>query len=194
MSKNMMDRLSLLMARYDELNGTEFLNEVNKEQAIRTVKGLGFFSIPMLEEILSAAKAEKEDILTNDVISLLAEYGITEATMLDGTVVGKDVFYEVSQSGKDKELLASWLTANGYGSTIKDTLSFDKGSFKDEIVTMLQAKGYSFSRDSSVHPQTLKKTIKDHVLSGGQLPPEEACRVSIFERGVVKPPKEKKDF
>ena len=191
---NIASRLNPLMKRFNELTGTEFLNDECRAQARVTVEGLGFFSIPMLEDLLSEAKRVKEDILCTDIPCLLAEYGIAKATLDDGTVVSKDLFYEVSQAGKDKQLLARWLIENGYKSTIKDTLSFDKGEFQDEILSLLREKGYSFSHDSGIHPQTLRKTIKEHMEAGLVPPPEDACKVNIFERGVVKAPKDKDGF
>ena len=193
-NQNMTARMAPLVEIYNELTENKFNNDDAKYAAITTMKDMGFFSVPMLETLLSEAKYESNEILCNDIPLLLAEYGLSKATLEDGTEVGKELYTEVSQAGLDKELLASWLTEHGYASAIKDVLSFDKGAWQDEIGDFLKEHGYSYSRDSSIHSQTLKKVIKDHVASGGELPPQEAVKVSMFERGVVKAPKLKRDF
>jgi len=193
-NQNMTARMAPLVEIYNELTENKFNNDDAKYAAITTMKDMGFFSVPMLETLLSEAKYESSEILCNDIPLLLAEYGLSKATLSDGTEVGKELYTEVSQAGLDKELLASWLTEHGYASAIKDVLSFDKGAWQDEIGDFLREHGYSYSRDSSIHSQTLKKVIKDHVASGGELPPQEAVKVSMFERGVVKAPKLKRDF
>lgn len=194
MDANITNRLVPIVARYRELTDTIFQAPEAIDVAVADAKNAGVFSIPMLEEILSRAKAEANSIMNEDIPLLLAEYGISEAKLTDGTVVSKELFTEVSQAGLDKELLVSWLTSNGYSSSIKDVISFDKGEWKEEIADFLMSNGYSYSRDSSIHSQTLKKVIKDHLAAGGDKPPEEAVKVSMFERGVVKAPKNKPGF
>lgn len=191
---NITNRLTPLIERYNELAREEFRDDTMMDVAARTVEDMGFFSIPMLEDLLSEAKRRANAILIDDVPALLAEYGLSEAVLTDGTEVGKELFTEVSQAGSDKNVLMDWLDSNGYSSTVKDTLSFDKGTFKDEIEKFLQKKGYSYVRDSSIHSQTLKKVIKDHIAAGGAMPPENAVKVSMFERAVIKAPKKGRDF
>jgi len=188
------DRMHPLIEVYSDITDRKFNNDKAKDEAVMTVREMGFFSVQMLESLLAEAKSQANEILCNDIPLLLAEYGLSKATLSDGTEVGKELYTEVSQAGLDKELLASWLTEHGYASAIKDVLSFDKGAWQDEIGDFLREHGYSYSRDSSIHSQTLKKVIKDHVASGGELPPQEAVKVSMFERGVVKAPKLKRDF
>ena len=191
---NITNRLTPLIERYNELAREEFRDNTTMDAAARTVEDMGFFSIPMLEDLLSEAKRKANQILCNDVPLLLSEYGLSEAVLTDGTEVGKELYTEISQAGLDKELLAQWMASNGYAAAIKDTLSFDKGAFKDEIEQFLKKKGYSYTRDSVVHSQTLKKVIKDHIAAGGEMPPEQAVKVSMFERATIKPPKIGKTF
>lgn len=173
MDANITNRLTPLVDRYNELVGKE---------------------IPDMEEIVSKLKASAQRIMNEDIPLLLAEYGLSEAKLVDGTVVSQEICTEVSQAGLDKEKLMVWLTLMGYSSSIKDVVSFDKGEWKEEIGDFLAAHGYSYSRDSSVHSQTLKKVIKDHLAAGGDMPPDDAVKVTIFERGVVKAPKNKPSF
>jgi len=153
-----------------------------------------YFNIPTLEAILSEAKRQRDEILATDIPCLLGEYGMASCTMLDGTTIGIDTFYETSQKDKDREALISWLEEHGYGSIVKDTLALDKGAFDEKLSAFLASGGYSYSRDSNVNGQTLKKTIKDHLLAGGEMPPEDALEVKQYNRAVVKAPKKQKGF
>jgi len=180
----------------------EYLDSLNRvdtqpdglEENISVLRGHCIFSIPMLEELLSAAKRERDKILNDDIVCLLAEYGMTSCVMSDGTSIGTEVVYETSQKDKDAALLAQWLEEHGYGGVIKDTVALAKGEYDEELEHFLVENGYTFTRDSSVNGQTLKKTLKDHVLAGGDPPPEEAVSLKMFTRGVVKAGKKDKEF
>lgn len=161
---------------------------------IDAIKHIGIFTISALEEALSAAKRERDKILNDDIVCLLAEYGMTSCVMSDGTSIGTEVVYETSQKDKDAALLAQWLEEHGYGGVIKDTVALAKGEYDEELEHFLVENGYTFTRDSSVNGQTLKKTLKDHVLAGGDPPPEEAVSLKMFTRGVVKAGKKDKEF
>jgi len=180
----------------------EHLDSLNKQppepqwidSIVSDLRGDGSFSIPILEELLAAAKRERDKILNDDIVCLLAEYGMNSCEMLDGTSVGTEVVYETSQKDKDAELLASWLESQGYGGVIKDTVALAKGEYDEELEHFLTENGYTFTRDSSVNGMTLKKTLKDHLLAGKEPPPEEAVSLKMFTRGVVKPAKKDKEF
>jgi len=151
-------------------------------------------SIPLLEEALATLKAQREAILADDIPCLLAEYGMSEAVMLDGTKIGTEMYYSTSTADRDKALLASWLGENGYGDVIKDTIELGKGEFDERISTFLQSNGYTYKKDSSVHPQTLKSVIRKHIEAGGDMPPTEAIEVKMYQRARIVPPKEPKAF
>lgn len=191
---NITNRMAPLIERHRELETVEFMDEHVRDEAIFTIKELGLFSIPMLTDILKEAKRERDEIVNTDIPLLLAEYGLSLAVLDDGTKVTKDTFWEVSQKDKDKDVLAAWLKSHGYQSIIKDTLEFEKGTDLSDLVAFLEAEGLSYERASEVHSATLKKVIREHVEAGGELPPEDAVKVSIFERGVVSFPKLKKGF
>lgn len=199
-------RLTPLIKMYNKLASADFKNEEVADEVKRTIVGMGLFSIPMLETLLSMARRAKEDILMTDIPTLLAEYGLKKATLEDGTEVYNEKILEVSVKDLDKDLLIKWIIEEGYESTIKDTLSFGKGSYDEMLEEFLNKNGYSYERDSGIHPQTLKKTIKEHLELGETLtkeekaernwsfPPAEAVRVEIKERAAVKPPKEGGSF
>jgi len=159
----------------------ERLSKINEEQE-------------RLEEALAAAKRERDRILNDDIVCLLAEYGLSSCELIDGSNVGTEVVYETSQKDKDAALLASWLNSNGYSDAMKDILTLGKGEYDEDLESFLSENGYSFTRDSSIHSQTLKKILKDHIVAGKEPPPKEAVELKVFTRGFVKPPKKGKEF
>jgi len=191
---NLTGRLQPLIERFQHLDQTDFTSDTEAVQTRMALEKNNFFTVPILEGLLAQAKRARDEILITDIPLLLAEYGLSEAKLTDGTLVTKETFFETSQSGKDKALLARWLCEHGYEQIIKDTVAFEKGSFDEKVEAFLASGGYSYSKTSDVNGQSLKKTIREHLLAGGELPPDEAVKVTIFERGVVKAPKEKKGF
>jgi hypothetical protein len=175
--------LSLLITQLNELEKPS-----DQESLDSLIAHLGSFpSISVIEEALKYFKAKRDIIERTDIPLTLAEYGVRKVEMADGTSVHIDTFYETRQG--NKELLADWVESNGYSDIIKDTLAFSKGEVDPQLLSFLSEGTYSFTRDSSINSQTLKKVLKDHVAAGGELPPSEAVQVTIFESAVVKRPK-----
>lgn len=188
-TKTLESRLKPLMQVLSDLETVDFNSEEELQEAKVLMSKSDMFSIPKLERLLSLAVQAKEEIFRTDIPALLSELGLSEAKMEDGTTVSKETVYTVKQL--DKAKVASWLIDNGYGSSIKDNLAFERGQYTDAIDEFLRGSGASFSRSQDVHAQTLKKVVKEHLESGLQEPPHDAIDVSIFERGVVKAPKKK---
>jgi len=182
-------RLEPLTSRYNHL--TQDL-PADIESLQRNLDTSNLFTIPVLEALLDAAKEEAKRIVSTDIICLMAEYGISDATLEDGTTIKKTVYMETKQT--DKMKVAAWLEANGYGSIIKDTIAFPKGVYDERLERYLAENGYDYSRDSNINGQSLKKVVRDHVDAGGNLPPEDAIEVRMYEEAVVKPPKAAKGF
>lgn len=185
---NLNEALSGLVRRMSLFDAES--NNDDVEKGITTIESVfgPTPSISTLEEILDFFKQERNRVVRDDIPCVLSEYGLAEATMLDGTKVSLDIAYETKQT--NKELLASWLVELGYGSIIKDVLAFEKGQFDDKAMDYLVSQGYSFTRDSTINGNSLKATIKKHLEAGGELPPKEAVEVKVFGYAKVKKPKE----
>ncbi len=137
-----------------------------------------------LEEIVKQRKDDRDRILQDDIPAVLHENGLASAPLADGrTVIIEQV---LSCSQKDTVMLGWWLEENGYDSVIKTTLEFPKGSDTSEAESVLKASGVDYTKQTSVHPMTLKKVIRDHLDAGGTYPPEEAVVVNVFERSKIK--------
>lgn len=200
MDANITNRLTPIVGRYEHLQSDI---AIDLDKACKSLEGFGLFTIPTLEYALSQAKAECDRILQDDIPCLLAEYGLKKAELLDGSTIEPKTFYNTSQEGCDKSVLASWLEANGYGDIIKDTIALGKGEFDEELKNFLEENGYGYSKDSNVNGQSLKKVITDHIKAleklpyderAARMPPEEAVKVKTFTQAVITKPKAPKGF
>lgn len=145
--------------------------------------------IAAADAILSELKAKREKILTDDIPSLLHEYGFSSATLDDGTYVEIDTVY--TPKILDMEEFAQWLREHESEAIIKEEMLFEKGEVDDSLLIYLQRGGYKYRRDIGVHPQTLKAFVRRHIEEGGEaLPP--SLSLSVFERASIKPPRETK--
>lgn len=146
-------------------------------------------SIEMIEDILSYFKAKRARIIEDDIPTFLAENGLKKAVAEDGTEVSTEEI--ITTKTVDEAKMLTWITANGGADLIKDSLSFGKGICDDRLVAWLADNGYTYSRDSGVHSQTLKKFITDRYKDMGTdgLPPADAVEAKPFVRAKIKAPK-----
>lgn len=141
-------------------------------------------SLASVKELASIYQGELDRIYNDEIPAILHEHGLLAAPLEDGRTVTLEQVCNVSQG--DKAALGVWLTDNGYDSVIKTSLEFPKGSDTTEIEDVLARSGMDYTKETFVHPMTLKKVMKDHIQEGGEYPPEEAAKVTIFERSRVK--------
>lgn len=141
-------------------------------------------SIATIEELLSGYKDKRESIVNDLLPTSLHANGLESATMSDGTNVSIKEYYSCKQV--DKTELAQWLEEKNYGGIVKDSLAFGKGELSDDVINFLQKGGYSYSRESTIHPQSLNKAIREINEQTAELPPASAATVSIFEKADIK--------
>jgi hypothetical protein len=143
--------------------------------------------ISVAEEEISKLKDNLKQIRENDLPEMMSSLHMDQFKLTDGTVimVKDDVFASIK---KDKQVEAlQWLDDNGLGDIIKHkiSISFNRGEHEDAEKFKKQF-GESFKQDmdekSTVHPQTLKATVKEMVQSGQNLPEE---FFSVYEAKVA---------
>ena len=190
---NVSQQLKLLVDRYSKFMAPALGDEFD---AFFTdvVKFVGPYpSIEALEKVVSYFKRKAESIVRTDIPCVLHEYGLSEAKIEDGSEEGIKVsietYYETKQG--DKGVLVPWLESKGLGEIVKDSLQFSRGDFTPELEGYLKEKGYSYTRDSTINGQTLKKHIKDYLNAGGEPPPKEAMSIDIFQAARIVFPKER---
>jgi hypothetical protein len=123
-------------------------------------------------------------LVTKDIPSVMQQMGINKATTVDGLSVKVD--QEVSVKEVNKIKLMDWATKNGYEDLIKTSLKFGKGEFNQDIETYLEEQGVSYEKDSGIHPQSLKKIIKDRIEAQEELPSQDLIEVKTFNIAKIK--------
>lgn len=144
-------------------------------------------SIQLLKEIVSEYVDDYERIFNDDIPATLAEYGVSKVTMDDGVEVGTEDFVETKQV--DAAAACAWLESVGAADLIKDSVAFGKGMFDERLRSFLEMNHYSYTKESGVHGQTLKKFIKERLEHGLDLPPADAIMVKPYTRAKIKFPK-----
>ncbi len=140
--------------------------------------------IKLLEDVLSFYKNKRHTLVTKDIPSVMQQMGINKATTIDGLSVKVD--QEVSVKEVNKVKLMDWATKNGYEDLIKTSLKFGKGEFNQDIETYLEEQGVSYEKDSGIHPQSLKKIIKDRIEAQEELPSQDLIEVKTFNIAKIK--------
>lgn len=159
--------------------------EATPEEVQALINDLGETpSIPVLEEILKHYKQVERDILTKDLLEWMQE---NDMDKFENEEVRVQIATYVSAKVQDTDAAFSWLNQNQYGDLIKDTLDFPKGELTDEIVSLLNQQGVSYSQKSGIHPQSLKKIISDRLKAGENLPDEDdGITVNYYDECKVK--------
>ncbi len=120
--------------------------------------------IEQLEEALKNKKSQ-EDKLSGDVIpTLMQEMGLKSAEMEDGSKVDITEAFHCRIPKPRTEEAYEYLRDNNLGDLIKNqvSMSFGKGedSNADQLKTYIEGMGFIPEVKSSVHPGTLKATLK----------------------------------
>ena len=183
------DRLRGFLYRLDQFN-----EECPLDEDHLAVRALGMFgdtpAIDELERMVSYFKARRDFIANVQIPELLAEYGLKKVTMDDGTTV--ETVPVLNTKTLDNEKMIAWINSIGAQDLIKDNIALGKGLFDEKLRAFLAEGKYSYTLDSSVHGQTLKKAISDRFkLMGTEgLPPADAVQCTPFTTAQVKKPKD----
>jgi hypothetical protein len=127
-----------------------------------------------LEDQLKAKKEELTQVSEKDLPEALAECGLSEVKLLDGSKVTVKPYYQANPPKEKYEEAMSWLRDHGHGDLIKNdvTVSFGKGedSSAAEFKAHLVEVGTSFTDKTGVHPMTFKAFVREQVETGQNLP------------------------
>jgi len=132
--------------------------------------------IAALEEQLKAKKAEADDIGSRVIPELLAEQGLSELKLSDGSKVSvkKEFRATIPKDEARRESCLQWLRDQGLGDIIKNNVivSFGKGE-DDEAEQMLNLAadhGSNPQQKSDVAWNTLTALYQERVQSGLDMP------------------------
>lgn len=145
--------------------------------------------IKLQEDILKGIKEEHKQVSQVDIPEALAEAGLSEFKLADGTKVTVQQFYSASIPKDNIDEAMSWLRDNGHGDLIKNTVSVAFGRGEDESAAKLKeylgTKGSSYEDKTGVHPQTLRAFAREQIEAGQNLPLD-TLGIYIGQKTVIK--------
>lgn len=130
-----------------------------------------------VEDLTADLKRAQLDLaqISGDVLpAALAEHGLTELKMADGSKVTVATIISASISKDRLPGAHGWLRDNGFGDLIKNTVSVNFGKGEDDkagdLIRELEDDGYSVDQKEAVHPSTLKAFCKEQIEKGSEIP------------------------
>lgn len=145
--------------------------------------------IKRLTEELDAAKEELRNVQEVLLPEAMATVGMSQFTLACGAkvTVKEDVYASIRADFVSNAV--AWLDANGLGDIVKDDVSvkFGRGDSAKAaaVVDFCQRAGYNVMEKMSVHPQTLKATVKEQLARGVQFP-EEFFSINPVKKSTIK--------
>ncbi len=145
--------------------------------------------IKLQEDILKGIKEEHKQVSQVDIPEALAEAGLSEFKLADGTKVTVQQFYSASIPKDKVDDAMQWLRDNGHGDLIKNTVSVAFGKGEDTLATDLKkylgTNGNSYEDKTGVHPQTLRAFAREQIEAGQNLPLD-TLGIYIGQKTVIK--------
>ena len=132
--------------------------------------------IAALEDQLKNKKAEAEDIGSRVIPELLAEQGLSEIKLADGSKVSvrKEFRATVPKDDMKREAALQWLRDQGLGDIIKNnvTVSFGKGEDDkaEQLLQLAADNGFEPQQKSDVAWNTLSALYQERVEAGLDMP------------------------
>lgn len=127
-----------------------------------------------IEDNLKSKNDEIRVLSEQEIPNLMQEAGVSEFKLADGSSVSIKPFYAAKIPVSKTDEAFQWLTGNGYGDLIKNTVSLNFGKSEDNIanslVEDLKSKGHNVSQKKKVEPQTLKAFVKEAIQNGQNVP------------------------
>ena len=128
------------------------------------------------EEQLKGYKEHLRKLSGETIPEKMAELGMTSTTMYDGSKVDvvEDIYVSIPKDAEKSTACYQWLTDNGLGDIIKNQvgMSFGKGENEDakKLEDTIKDLGFIPEVKVSVHPSTLKATVRQLVKDGRSVP------------------------
>ena len=129
-----------------------------------------------LEEQLKKKKEEADFISSNVIPELLAEQGLSEIKLADGSKVSvkKEFRATVPKDDTKRENALQWLRTNGLGDIIKNNVSVTFGRGEDDkaqqLLDLAVANGFDPQQKSDVSWNTLTALYRERVEAGLDMP------------------------
>ena len=127
-----------------------------------------------LEGDLKQAKLELKNIAEDQLPAAMAEHGVAEFKLADGSSISVSKFYSASIPQDKKDEAFTWLVQNDHGDLIKNQVAtnFVRGQEKqaEQFATELVERGMAPSTKKWVEPMTLKAWVRESTEKGLNIP------------------------
>lgn len=127
-----------------------------------------------LDEKLKTAKAKLLELTDRDLPDVMAEVGLTDITLADGSKLSIKQTYGARIPVEYRDAAFAWLQEKGHDDLIKNLVSVPFGRGEDssatEFMELAQKNGFLPDQKKEVHPQTLKAFVKEQLEKGQDVP------------------------
>jgi hypothetical protein len=142
-----------------------------------------------LEDELKRAQQNLAKISQEILPEALAEHGLSELKMEDGSKITVSQFIQAHISKEKQEDAFDWLREHNFDDLIKNVVSLEFGKGEDDhardVMETLTNRGYWPQNKQSVHPSTLKAFVKEQVEKGAEIP-SDLFGIFIGKKAVIK--------
>ena len=138
------------------------------EFVIRNIEGA--------EENLKDLKKKRDHISGEVIPTMMAEMGLAELKLHDGSHLKVSTSYRAHISEANKESAYNWLRNNGLGDIIKNEISVSFGRNEDnkaaDYAELAKGQGFQPTQKMKVEPMTLKALVRERIEAGKDMPTE----------------------
>jgi len=142
-----------------------------------------------LEDELKRTQQNLAKISQEILPEALAEHGLSELKMEDGSKITVSQFIQAHISKEKQDEAFDWLRDHDFDDLIKNVVSLEFGKGEDDhardVMETLTNRGYWPQNKQSVHPSTLKAFVKEQVEKGAEIP-SDLFGIFIGKKAVIK--------
>ena len=132
--------------------------------------------LELQEENMKSTKKELEHLSGEVIPTMMAEMGLSQLKLMDGSMVDVKPFYSATITKANQEKAFNWLRDNGLGDIIKNEISVSFGSFEDnkaaDYAELAKGQGFQPTQKMKVEPMTLKALVRERIEASKEMPTE----------------------
>ena len=132
--------------------------------------------VEILENNLKQKKKDFEYLSGEVIPTMMAEMGLSQLKLMDGSSVDVKPNYSASITIANKDAAFQWLRDNNLGDIIKNEISVSFGRNEDnkaaDYASLASERGYQPTQKLKVEPMTLKALVRERIEAGKELPTE----------------------
>jgi len=132
--------------------------------------------LELQEDNIKNTKKELERISGEIIPTMMAEMGLAELKLQDGSHLKVSTSYKATITEANREAAFNWLRNNGLGDIIKNEILVSFGRNEDnkaaDYAALAQERGFQPTQKLKVEPMTLKALVRERIEAGKNMPTE----------------------